>query len=98
MWLNNVTTQIFQSLFYFISTLDVNDQSPEFVNVPYIFRVNEGESGAKVGTVEATDKDIDDNAIVYYSIADDQQDSPFDIENLLGMVFQQGVSYWSGIL
>ena len=87
-----------QSLFYFISTLDVNDQSPEFVNVPYIFRVNEGESGAKVGTVEATDKDIDDNAIVYYSIADDQQDSPFDIENLLGMVFQQGVSYWSGIL
>ena len=72
-----------------VKVLDVNDQTPEFVNVPYSFRVIEGQGGAIVGTVEAEDEDIDENAIVYYSIAEPEQDQeppPFAIEELLGEI------------
>ena len=50
-----------------IQILDVNDQTPKFVDVEP-FRVVEGQSGALVGKVEAKDNDIGENAIVFYSI------------------------------
>lgn len=31
---------------------DINDKNPDFIGLPYSFRVNEGEEDAVVGTVE----------------------------------------------
>ena len=45
-----------------IQILDVNDQTPKFVDVEP-FRVVEGQSGALVGKIEAKDNDIGENAI-----------------------------------
>ena len=43
-----------------------------------------------VGSVEAKDKDIEENAVVYYSISENinenEQESPFAIEELLGEI------------
>lgn len=66
-----------------IKVTDVNDQSPEFVSLPYSFRVVEGESEAEVGKVEALDEDIGENAIVHYSV---QEDEFFDIDELSGLI------------
>ena len=40
-----------------IRVTDVNDQDPVFKNLPYSFRVEEGEVGAFVGRVIAEDDD-----------------------------------------
>merc|ERR1712223_1956225 len=59
-----------------IKVEDVNDQFPEFMTLPYSFRVSEGESNTIVGMVEAKDNDIDENAVVHYSVP---EDSNFEI-------------------
>ena len=61
---------------------DINDQSPVFKNLPYSFRVNEGEVGSFVGRVIAEDLDEGVNANITYYIED--EDSPFIIDPITG--------------
>ena len=67
-----------------IKVLDVNDQSPAFNEQPYSFRVDEGLIGEDVGQVQAEDQDLGDNAIVHYSIEEDQ--NLFKVDDLSGMI------------
>ena len=53
------------------------------MTLPYSFRVSEGESNALVGMVEAKDNDIDENAVVHYSVP---EDSNFEIDELSGLI------------
>ncbi|TRY81062.1 hypothetical protein TCAL_04540 [Tigriopus californicus] len=66
-----------------IVVTDINDQNPFFVDLPYSFRVKEGETGASVGRVRAEDHDIGDNALIYYSVPDD---SLFSIDAISGEI------------
>ena len=71
-----------------IQILDVNDQTPKFVDVEP-FRVVEGQSGALVGKVEAKDNDIGENAIVFYSIGNNDnliESPPFEINEQSGEI------------
>lgn len=66
-----------------IVVTDINDQNPYFVDLPYSFRVKEGETGASVGKVRAEDNDIGDNALIYYSVPDE---SLFAIDAISGEI------------
>jgi len=66
-----------------IIVTDVNDQNPEFQNLPYSFRVKEGEIDAFVGRVFAEDKDVEENANISYSVPNE---SPFEIEKFSGKI------------
>jgi len=66
-----------------IMVTDVNDQNPEFQNLPYSFRVKEGEIDAFVGRVFAEDKDVAENANISYSVP---YESPFEIDNISGKI------------
>jgi protocadherin-15 len=66
-----------------IMVTDVNDQNPEFQNLPYSFRVKEGEIDAFVGRVFAEDKDVAENANISYSVP---FESPFEIDNVSGKI------------
>ncbi|XP_017683478.1 PREDICTED: protocadherin Fat 2 [Lepidothrix coronata] len=62
---------------------DVNDNPPQFENVPYYTSVQDGtESGDVLFQVSATDKDIGDNGAVTYSFAEDYK--YFRIDPYLG--------------
>ncbi|XP_041846858.1 protocadherin alpha-8-like [Melanotaenia boesemani] len=51
---------------------DVNDNSPEFALNPYTFYVSEGNPpGASVFSVEAVDRDENENAVIFYNIVRD---------------------------
>ncbi|NXA17585.1 FAT2 protein, partial [Ibidorhyncha struthersii] len=51
---------------------DVNDNPPQFENVPYYTSVQDGtEPGDVLFQVSATDKDIGDNGVITYSFAED---------------------------
>jgi len=66
-----------------ILVTDVNDQNPEFQNLPYSFRVKEGEIDAFVGRVFAEDKDVAENANISYSVP---SESPFEIDEVSGKI------------
>ena len=66
-----------------IEVTDINDQNPEFQNLPYSFRVKEGEVDAFVGRVFAEDKDIGSNAEVTYSLPAESQ---FAIDSKSGKI------------
>lgn len=66
-----------------IKVTDINDKNPEFKDIPYVFRVREGEQNAKVGSVHADDADEGQNAVVYYSVPDD---IPFAIDAMTGEI------------
>ena len=67
-----------------IIVTDVNDQNPAFKNLPYSFRVKEGEVGAYVGRVAAEDSDVGNNANISYSLP---EEVPFSIEDFSGKIF-----------
>ncbi|XP_058853063.1 protocadherin Fat 2-like [Acipenser ruthenus] len=51
---------------------DINDNAPEFVNLPYSMAVqDDAEPGDVLFQVTAVDKDLGDNKAVVYSLADD---------------------------
>ncbi|MGH0130280.1 UNVERIFIED_CONTAM: hypothetical protein FKN15_057040 [Acipenser sinensis] len=51
---------------------DINDNAPEFVNLPYSMAVqDDAEPGDVLFQVTAVDKDLGDNKAVIYSLADD---------------------------
>jgi len=66
-----------------IAVTDINDQNPEFQNLPYSFRVKEGEVDAFVGRVFAEDKDVGVNAKLSYSLP---AESPFVIDSENGKI------------
>ncbi|KAJ8894246.1 hypothetical protein PR048_006858 [Dryococelus australis] len=66
-----------------IRVTDINDKNPEFVGLPYEFRVREGEANQKIGNVHAVDADEGQNAVVYYSVPDD---IPFAVDAMTGEV------------
>lgn len=52
-----------------VSVLDANDNDPVFARAAYHFAVEENRRrGAHVGTVRATDADVDENASVRYAL------------------------------
>lgn len=66
-----------------IKVTDINDKNPEFVGLPYVFRVREGEANQTVGVVHANDADEGQNAVVYYSVP---EDVPFAVDTMTGEV------------
>lgn len=71
---------------YNVIVQDANDNKPEFKSAKYAGSVEENKAGRnKLFTVKADDKDIGENAIVSYSIVDDQQ-GLFEIDQS-GQVF-----------
>nr|CAD7426011.1 unnamed protein product [Timema monikensis] len=66
-----------------IRVTDINDKNPEFVGLPYVFRVREGEENKKVGSVHAVDADEGQNAVIYYSLPDD---IPFAVDAMTGEI------------
>lgn len=66
-----------------ITVGDINDKNPEFLGLPYSFRVNEGQEDAVVGTVKAEDNDMGTNGEVFYSVPDN---SPFNIGSDTGEI------------
>ncbi|XP_038547941.1 protocadherin alpha-12-like, partial [Micropterus salmoides] len=58
-----------------IQISDVNDNSPEFSLSPYTFYVTEGNNpGASVFSVNASDRDENDNALISYHIVRDRSE------------------------
>ncbi|XP_066951958.1 cadherin-99C isoform X2 [Macrobrachium rosenbergii] len=74
-----------------ITVGDINDQSPEFLGLPYSFRVNEGQENAVVGTVKAEDGDQGVRGEVFYYVP---EDSPFTIASDTGEIrTKQALNY-----
>ena len=69
-----------------IKVTDVNDETPQFLGLPYSFRVLEGTVGATVGKVEAKDSDVGLNAKVSYSLIEQEQESSFSIDSQSGEI------------
>ncbi|GIY66383.1 cadherin-99C [Caerostris darwini] len=51
-----------------VRVTDINDQNPIFLQPEYVFRVDEGQVDAYVGTVQAKDDDIGLNGQITYSL------------------------------
>lgn len=66
-----------------IKVTDINDKNPEFTDLPYVFRVHEGEANKQVGNVHAVDADEGQNAVIYYSVPGD---IPFSIDAMTGEI------------
>lgn len=64
-----------------IKVTDINDKNPEFVDLPYEFKIKEGEVNKTIGSVHAVDSDEGQNAEVSYSLPDD---IPFTIDRVTG--------------
>lgn len=53
----------------FLQVADINDNIPEFINLPYNFMVSEGNpEGTRVGVIRATDLDTSSNGVIRYNI------------------------------
>jgi hypothetical protein len=76
------------TLSYTVTVADVNDNSPEFVGVPYHNTVAEDISvDSSIVSVSANDKDLDENGRVEYLIPSDQPLSQwFAIDRTAGIV------------
>ena len=71
-----------------VNVVDVNDNSPYFVNQPYLTEVPEGtELGMHVLTVSAVDHDMGSNAIIAYSI---EGTALFTINETTGKIYVAG--------
>lgn len=64
-----------------IKVSDINDKNPEFVGLPYEFKVREGLADTPVGRVMAVDADEGPNAVIYYSVPDE---TPFAVDAMTG--------------
>ena len=65
-----------------ITILDENDNPPEFSKQSYEFSIVENRpEGSSVGSVSATDADLEENGVVTYSILQTENAVPFSIDN-----------------
>ncbi|XP_046657764.1 cadherin-99C-like isoform X2 [Daphnia pulicaria] len=55
-----------------VRVLDTNDRSPEFIDLPYIFRVKENDLTGYIGRVHAKDADIEKNGQITYFLPADE--------------------------
>ena len=70
-----------------IAVLDVNDNSPQFIDQPYLFQVTEhSEIGHTVGSVLAMDADVGSNADIQYSITGGNLNFVFTINPFSGVI------------
>ena len=70
-----------------ISILDVNDETPTFVNLPNFTNLSEGIfGGTEVFLVLANDSDISSNAIYFFEIISGNDDDVFRIEPETGRI------------
>ncbi|XP_069188061.1 cadherin-99C isoform X1 [Procambarus clarkii] len=74
---------VFNTATVSISVGDINDKNPEFIGLPYSFRVDEGQQDAVVGSVKAEDEDLGVNGEVFYSVP---ENSPFNIASNTGEI------------
>nr|XP_026649047.1 protocadherin Fat 4 [Zonotrichia albicollis] len=81
---DNITNGLNSSALFHITVLDVNDNNPEFQNVPYSFEALEGEytlnNATRVGHVTATDLDEGENARITYYLSAEDGDNPYSIQ------------------
>ncbi|CAB4065760.1 PCDH15 [Lepeophtheirus salmonis] len=68
-----------------ITVLDENDNTPEFQNLPFSFRVTEGTLREFVGEVSAVDVDQSSNGKVFYYL--NETEDTFSIEELTGRIY-----------
>ncbi|ODN02036.1 Protocadherin-15 [Orchesella cincta] len=66
-----------------IRVIDINDKNPQFLNLPYNYKVKEGQPGKLIGRVEAKDEDEDVNGEIRFEIPDN---SPFNVDRITGEV------------
>lgn len=66
-----------------VTVLDTNDNAPKFLTENYQFSVDENQKrGTRLGKIEAADADIDNNAIIRYSLI--PGNSSFNINPVTG--------------
>ena len=72
------------------TVLDENDNSPVFVNVENFTVVENIKTGAKVGSVSATDSDAGSNGEVRFSIVKGDDNNVFQIDPISGQITVNG--------
>ncbi|CAL1292837.1 unnamed protein product [Larinioides sclopetarius] len=89
---DNGSPTVFESLrFLTVILVDVDDNSPEFPRTqttnPYVFTLEENlPLNFPIGRVLATDKDVGENALVYYYIVDGNFGGRFRVEKTTGLI------------
>ncbi|KAF8763163.1 Cadherin-87A like protein [Argiope bruennichi] len=89
---DNGSPTVFESLrFLTVILVDVDDNSPEFprtqITNPYVFTLEENlPINFPIGRVLATDKDVGENALVYYYIVDGNFGGRFRVEKTTGLI------------
>ena len=80
-----------QILSFSVAIVDVNDNSPVFENPSYTFNVVENQQiGSPVGTVQASDRDTNENGQIMYSITEEA--AQFEIRNgKIGMISTRAI-------
>ena len=71
----------FPTVFVIITVEDVNDNTPQFQGIPYLFQVTEhAMAGTSVGNVTATDADVGRNSQIEYAITQGIQNNALLID------------------
>ena len=70
-----------------IEILDINDNQPVFDSEIYNFTIAEGISNSILGTVYATDADVQENGQISYYIVTRNDTDHFKIDNVTGEIF-----------
>ncbi|GIZ01522.1 cadherin-87A [Caerostris extrusa] len=89
---DNGSPTVFESLrFLTVILVDVDDNSPEFPRTqttnPYVFTLEENlPVNFPIGRVLAQDKDVGENALIYYYIVDGNFGGRFRVEKTTGMI------------
>nr|XP_042894521.1 cadherin-87A [Parasteatoda tepidariorum] len=89
---DNGSPTVFESLrFLTIVVMDVDDNSPEFPRTqttnPYVFTLEENlPVNFPIGRVHAQDKDVGENALIYYYIVDGNFGGNFIVEKTTGTI------------
>ena len=71
-----------------VDVLDVNDNAPQFLDLPYIFMVSEGSDGGEIlGIITATDADTGSNAnVTDFAITDGDPEGVFELNSQSGIL------------
>lgn len=70
----------------FVNITDINDNAPTFVTLAYQFTVTENTPAGPFGSVFAADSDVNENAMVTYSLPTGAP-SPFFVDEVNGQLF-----------
>ena len=88
---NGPKPQLYSLTTALITVLDVNDNDPQFIDMPYTESIPENTvPETSVLTVQATDKDEGVNSLISYSINNSAQ-GLFKIDNATGLITTAGL-------